>query len=235
MQMLRPISCLLSFGLHAGLLLAIIGVSGGAALDAGSGNDTFVVEQGIALEGLTKLGEAQERIETVDAPPVQPTSEPKPIKEIEPELTDVVTSTQSAHEEQVAAKEPPPIEDDKPAEIPVKQQAQQVATLIEKSSGAAQQGGDTTLRMAYLGKLRKTLERSKVNPRIHLAGTVLITFIVSPSGQVLRREVEKSSGSKALDEAAMAALERAAPFPPMPHDLTQGPLEVQIPFKFVTR
>jgi len=119
--------------------------------------------------------------------------------------------------------------------VPVKEQAPQVATLIEKSSGKAQEGGDATLRLAYLGNLRRTLERSRVNPRIHLAGTVLINFTVGPSGQVLSREVKKSSGSKVLDEAAMAALERAAAFPPMPHDLTQGPLEVQVPFKFVTR
>jgi len=33
----------------------------------------------------------------------------------------------------------------------------------------------------------------------------------------------------------MAALDRAAPFPPMPENVAQGPLEVQVPFKFVTR
>jgi len=52
---------------------------------------------------------------------------------------------------------------------------------------------------------------------------------------VLTREVKKSSGSKMLDDAAMAALDHAAPFPPMPHDLAHGSLELQVPFKFVTR
>jgi hypothetical protein len=33
----------------------------------------------------------------------------------------------------------------------------------------------------------------------------------------------------------MAALDRAAPFPPMPNELASGPLEVQVPFKFITR
>jgi protein TonB len=89
--------------------------------------------------------------------------------------------------------------------------------------------------MAYLGKLRKTLERHKVNPRSRLAGTVLIRFTVGPTGQVLSREVRQSSGSKLLDDAAMAALDRASPFPPMPQELAHGPLEVQVPFKFITR
>jgi protein TonB len=236
MPILRPITFLVSLGLHAGLLLLILGVTtGGAALDAGTGNDSFVVEQGIALEGVTKFGEAEEMIETVDIPPVQETVEPKPIEEVKPDLTDVVTSTVSDHEEEVVTKEEKPVEDEKPAEVPVKQQAPQVATLIEQSSGAAQEGGDTTIRLAYLGSLRKTLERSKVNPRSRQSGTVLVRFTVGPKGQLLSREVEKSSGSKLLDDAALAALDRASPFPPMPENLAQGPIEVQVPFKFITR
>jgi protein TonB len=235
MQILRPLTWLLSLGLHAGAVLALVGVTGGSALDAGSGGDLFVVEQGIALEGVAKFGEAEEMIETVDIPPVQATAEPRVVEEIEPELTDVVTSSESTHEEQVVAEEPKPVEEEKPVAVPIEEQAPQVATLIEKSSGAEQQGGDTTLRMAYLGTLRKTLERSKVNPRSRLTGTVLIRFTVGPTGQVLSREVQKSSGSKLLDEAAMAALDRASPFPPMPEELARGPIEVQVPFKFITR
>jgi protein TonB len=226
---------LVSLGLHAGIVFALIGVTGGAALDAGSGGDMFVVEQGIALEGVTKFGEAEEMIETIDIPPIQATTEPEPVREIEPELTEVVTSTQSTHEEQVVPDEPKPIEEEKPIAVPIDEQAPQVATLIEQSSGAAQEGGDTTVRLAYLGTLRKTLERSKVNPRSRLSGTVLIRFTVGRSGEILSREVKKSSGSKILDDAAMAALDRASPFPPMPENLAQGPLEVQVPFNFVTR
>jgi hypothetical protein len=33
----------------------------------------------------------------------------------------------------------------------------------------------------------------------------------------------------------MAALDRAAPFPPLPQEIASGPLEVQVPFNFVTR
>ncbi len=226
---------LFSLGLHAALLLMLVGVSGGAALDAGSGDDLVVVEQGIALEGLTKFGEAEEMIETVDIAPVQAADAPKPVEEIKPELTDVVTATESPHEEQVVPDEPKPVEEEQPVQVPVQEQAPQVATLIEKSSGAAQEGGDTTSRMAYLGQVRKSLERSKVNPRSSLAGTVLIRFTVGPAGDVLSRVVQKSSGSKLLDDAAMASLDRAAPFPAMPQDLARGPLEVQVPFNFVTR
>lgn len=227
---------LLSLGLHGAIAFALMDVTaGGAALDSGTGDDMFVVEQGIALEGVAKLGEAEEMIETVDIPPVEATNEPEPVKEIDPDLTNVVTSTESTNEEQVVAEEPPPIEDEKPAAVQVKEQAAQVATLVEKSSGAAQEGGDATARRKYLGSLRKSLERAKVNPRSRRAGTVLVRFTVGPTGEVISREVKSSSGSKVLDDAALAALDRASPFPPMPENIARGPIEVQVPFNFVTR
>jgi protein TonB len=233
--MLRLITIVLSLALHAALFLPLMSFGGGAALEAGTGSDMVVVEQGIALEGLTKFGEAEEMIETVDIPPVQAADVPEPVEEIKPELTDVVTSTEGKHEEQVVAEEPKPIEEERPVAVPVEEQAPQVATLIEQSSGAAQEGGDTTQRRAYLGQVRKTLERSKVNPRSSMSGTVLIRFTVGAKGELLSRMVQKSSGSKVLDDAAMAALDRAAPFPPLPQEIARGPLEVQVPFRFVTR
>ncbi len=235
MPILRPLTWFVSVAVHAALLLAIVGVTGGAALDAGSGSDMFVVEQGIALEGVAKFGEAEEMIETVDIAAVQPVEQPREVKEIDPELNDVVTSSVADHEEQVVKEDPKPVED-KPIEpVPVQEQAPQVATLIEQSSGQAQQGGDTTQRRAYLGTLSKSIERAKVNPRSRNAGTVMVRFTVGPDGNLISRTIEKSSGSQVLDEAAMAALDRAAPFPPMPQNVAQGPLEVSVPFEFVTR
>ena len=200
MPLLRPLTWLVSLAVHAALLLAIVGVSsGGAAFDTGSGNDMFVVEQGIALQGVAKFGEAEEMIETVDIPPVQPVEQPKEVKEVEPELNNVVTSTEAQHEEQVVKEDPKPIED-KPVEpVPVQEQAPQVATLIEQSSGQAQQGGDTTQRRAYLGTLSKSIERAKVNPRSRQAGTVMIRFTVGPDGKpdlTRRREELRLHGAR---------------------------------------
>ena len=234
--MLRFVTIILSLGLHAALFLPLMSFGGGAALEAGTGDDQVVVEQGIALEGFTKFGEAEEMIETIDIPPIQAAEVPQPVEEVKPELTDVVTSTEGKHEEQVMSEEPKPVEkEERPQEVAVMEQAPQVATLIEQSSGAAQEGGDTTQRLAYLGQVRKTLERSKVNPRSKVAGTVLLKFTVGPKGELLSRTVQRSSGSKVLDDAAMAALDRAAPFPPLPQEIASGPLEVQVPFRFITR
>jgi protein TonB len=51
----------------------------------------------------------------------------------------------------------------------------------------------------------------------------------------LSHQVEKSSGSKLLDDAAMNAVERAAPFPPMPEELAGEPMEIKVPYRFITR
>lgn len=57
-------------------------------------------------------------------------------------------------------------------------------------------------------------------------------FTVGANGEITSRRISKSSGSKALNEAAMASIERAAPFPPIPTDLNRSELVVSVPFKF---
>lgn len=127
-----------------------------------------------------------------------------------------------------------PQEDSRPNVPSTREQAPQVATRVEQTEGPEQNVGNTSPRVAYLSEVQKALERSKVNSDTWLSGTVLIGFTISPSGQVLTREVKKSSGSKVLDDAAMAALDRAAPFPPMPAGVN-GPLKLQVPVEFITR
>jgi protein TonB len=110
-----------------------------------------------------------------------------------------------------------------------------VAIVSEQSSGEAKTAGDATARNEYLGKLRNVLEQAKVNPRSRLAGTVVVKFKIGIDGALLWREITTSSGSKVLDDAAVAALDRAAPFPTMPTEVAEEPLTVSVPFKFITR
>ena len=195
MQILRQLTWLFLGGLHASLLLALIGCSGTPPLDAGaSRSDTLPADQGVTSEGKSKLAEPQPVIETSAIPQ----------------------------------------EESRPDAASTLQQAPPVATRSEQT-GDPDQNADASLRLAYLSEVQKALERSKVNSDAWLSGTVLIGFTISPSGQVLMREVKKSSGSKALDDAALTALDRAAPFPPMPRGVSNGPLKLQVPVDFVTR
>jgi TonB family protein len=50
----------------------------------------------------------------------------------------------------------------------------------------------------------------------------VITFYVDPNGNLVHQALRHSSGSPALDQAALAALRRAAPFPPTPTSTAIG-------------
>lgn len=241
MSPVRTVAVALSVLFHGSLAYGLTYHSNAprlAALDNGGGNDLLTVELGIALEGSAKLGDAVQTMETAEVKPVEQYT-PPPIQEVKPdELRDLVTAREAKIEENIVkATEPPPpvIEPPKPTEVEVKEQPAQVAMLTEQSSGAARTGGSTTARSEYLGTLRGVIEKAKINPRSKLAGTVVVRFKIGVDGELISREIATSSGSDILDKAAVAALDRAAPFPKMPREASNEPLVVSVPFKFVTR
>ncbi len=242
MTSLRTIAVALSLMVHGSLAAAMWPAHDRQtvdALDAGAGDDAILVEQGIAIEGLIKLGEALETIETAEVTPVEQAT-PPPLEEVKPveELRDAITSDASIVEDNIVkTEEPPPpvVEQKQPEAVAVKEQPQQVALVSEQSSGEAKSGGDAKAYGLYLGEINKYVQRAKVNPRSRLAGTVVMRFTIGLDGQLLSKEVAASSGSPVLDEAATAALDRAAPFPPIPPDVSIKPLAFTQPFKFITR
>lgn len=64
-------------------------------------------------------------------------------------------------------------------------------------------------------------------------GETVLRFVVGPDGRLTgSAQVVKSSGFTEFDEAALAALRKAVPFPPMPANGQHGPLTVtlRVPF-----
>ena len=180
------------------------------------------------------LGGAEEVVEAIDIAPVEQVTAAEPVETKEPELTDVITSTESKAEAPVEIKEEKPVEQEKPVEITTQQVAPTVAAE-QQDVGSKLSGADVTAQRVYMGEVAKKLQRSKVNPRSSQTGTVILGFTLDPRGEILSRTIVQSSGSKLLDEAAMASLERAAPFPPMPGEVSRPSLELQVPFRFMTR
>jgi protein TonB len=60
-----------------------------------------------------------------------------------------------------------------------------------------------------------------------ISGTTTVAFSIDQNGQVSRVRVNRSSGDALLDEAALSAVQRAAPFPPPP-----APANIAIPLIF---
>lgn len=97
--------------------------------------------------------------------------------------------------------------------------------------------GDYVTSQSYLEMVRFRIERYKRYPQIararNIEGRVTIRFVITPEGGVREVEVSKRSGNKALDQAALKAVQDAAPFPKPPGHLFKGavPLELTIVFE----
>lgn len=250
-MLVRLIPWIVSIVAHVAFAAAMLLPAGGTALQQGTGDDTMVVEQGIAIEGIAKLGEDEISMEEVEATPVaaavpQPVvQEVKPVDELPvvaseegPEqenvkAPDVEDVKETEPEEQVTEVEKEVVEQPLPPQVAAVQQESVIA--MRESSAQELRGGDVTARSAYLGTLRTHLEQAKINPRTTLIGTAVVRFKVNAAGDLLSREIAKSSGQKTLDDAALASVDRAAPFPAMPKDMHGGEIEIAVPFRFSVR
>jgi periplasmic protein TonB len=231
---IRSLTWILSLALHGSLALFFTLPDGNAALEEGTGEDMFVTEKGITLEGFAHTGEDSTTVEAVEAPPVLSEARPEieEVKPIEEEQDKVVTSEDGPEQEElVREQEPEVIEQPKPPQVATLEQTQ-VAVEEKKAAGAKQSGGTTTAVSAYRGKIFARLSRKKVNPRSRKTGTVIVSFTVAANGELMSHEVKTSSGSKVLDKAAVASIERASPFPPMPQGMTNDPMTLTVPFRF---
>lgn len=122
-----------------------------------------------------------------------------------------------------------------PETIEVISQPQQIVIVTELSSGEEKSGGDATAAGLYLGRVSEQVQRAKVNPRSRMTGTAVLKFTVGIDGRLLSKEVAQSSGHPVLDDAAITTLDRAAPFPPIPPEVSKTPMTFQQPFRFVVR
>ena len=90
---------------------------------------------------------------------------------------------------------------------------------------------------SYLEMVRLKIERHKEYPHMartrQIEGSVTIRFVITPDGGVRAVEIAKTSRHMVLDEAALRAVETAAPFPKPPGHSFKGeiPLELTIVFE----
>lgn len=64
-------------------------------------------------------------------------------------------------------------------------------------------------------------------------GVVLLHFTMDRDGKVSAVKIEKSSGTDALDQEALAALQRAQPLPPPPAEVPGATLDLIVPVDFL--
>ncbi len=208
------------------------------SIDLGKGMDVMLVQGAepstSAHSGEAAQQEAQPEITAMQAAPPPPPEEKKP-----DELRDVISSDASTVEQQVVKTEEPPPPPDTPPPPPETAQAinqpQIVAQVQEVQAAGQASGGDAKAYGRYMSQINERVQKAKRNPRVAASGTVVMRYTIGLDGQILSKEVASSSGSKTLDEAANEALDRAAPFPPIPPEVSVKPLAFTQPFNFIVR
>jgi protein TonB len=163
--------------------------------------------------------------EPTPSPPVPPaTSQPQPASTpqvpvqsatVLPPQSLVVASAQTGQSESKPATSPAakPAAPSHPAPAQTNTQPQTTAP-----------SGGSKHAASYAAKVRAHIESFKVYPpqarRRHQTGVVAFTFTIDRQGRVLSAQVTKSSGSPALDQAALNMLNSAQPLPKPPSDLS---------------
>lgn len=106
-------------------------------------------------------------------------------------------------------------------------------------SGGGTGSGNPDVEKAYLAQIVKKLNRYKKYPAIaksqRLSGTVTVRFTVNAQGQVVNTHMVKGSGFPALDQEAMALVQRVSPFKPIPAGMKKDILHLTVPIRFSVR
>jgi protein TonB len=172
----------------------------------------------------------------VEVPEPPPENQPKEQKLVRADKA--VPADQSEESKLTYADKTVPldsIEDRKPEVTKMEVQPEQLAILTERSTSKAKTARDAQTAEIYLGKINERVQRSKVNPHSRETGIVILKFTIGTNGSLLSKGIALSSGSPELDAAALTTLISAAPFPPIPPEVSAKPMTFTQLFKFIIR
>ncbi|WP_029075655.1 TonB family protein [Kaistia adipata] len=114
--------------------------------------------------------------------------------------------------------------------------ADQTATARDNGTGRSREAGaGAAANSNYKGKVQSAIRRHTRTPskaaRMGITGRALVSFTVQPSGAAKNIVLASSSGNALLDNAALAAVRQASPFPRMPEGMAQISLTAPIIFE----
>lgn len=90
----------------------------------------------------------------------------------------------------------------------------------------------------YMKSLQKKIKAEWNPPARKQKKNVVVLFSISKNGQLISPKIKTSSGDDEMDDAALMALERAAPFDPLPESIlkltkkNEHSKSVNVEFKF---
>ncbi|MBY5868028.1 energy transducer TonB family protein [Rhizobium leguminosarum] len=168
-------------------------------------------------ETLPEVAETPQEVKPVETAEIQPEPEQPP---------EAVTPTPKP---KVAKEKPKPVEKKRPPQKAAgdKGEGQQTSTRgVAEGNSSAQSdnssqaangnnGVGTAATANYTGKVRSRIRRAIRKPR-DVEGSVVVTFSVNGGGGLTSARVSRGSGVPEIDQLALDAVRRAAPFSPPP-------------------
>jgi protein TonB len=85
---------------------------------------------------------------------------------------------------------------------------------------------------SYRDLVSAHLQRFKRAPKGGGRGTAVVSFTIDRNGQVISRNLARSSGSSVLDDAAVTMIQRANPLPRFPAAMPQESLSFTVPIRY---
>jgi TonB family protein len=84
----------------------------------------------------------------------------------------------------------------------------------------------------YMADLQRRIRRAWLPPHQPDNRQVLVVFKIHRNGEMSNLRLSQSSGNAASDQAAMAAVERAVPFRPLPDACPEDEVDIQFTFDY---
>ena len=129
--------------------------------------------------------------------------------------------------------------------ISIKSGGAQVASLPPQvnanTSGIGDGGGADLglLRGTFAGKVRQRIVNAQSYPRIArrrgLEGQPVVAFTLDKRGRLTKVDLAQTSGYQLLDQAALKAVQKAAPYPEIPAQLELDSFQFKLPISFVLK
>lgn len=95
---------------------------------------------------------------------------------------------------------------------------------------------DNEAMLRYQDMIKQKIEEARRYPfwakKRGVEGVVYIDFIILPDGLSQNINIIHSAGSKILDNESIATIQRANPFPPIPHELNQNFVSIETAIVF---
>lgn len=167
------------------------------------------------------------------------------IEKPQPKRPDPLPKAPVVKKAEVAVNKPKEKPPEKPAEKELPQTevaAAPPSVAAPRSEAAAAPAEGASLSQpsnavpTWQGMLVAHLERHKRYPRgpqlRRQQGVAHVAFTIDRQGNVVAHRLHKSSGYDALDEEALALLQRAQPLPPPPPELSGESLDLIVPVQF---